>query len=57
MKLPKTVMAALLIGMAVQSTGCKKDNDTQPSQLKNPELTGYPDNKKPMGGCPACGMG
>lgn len=54
MKLSKSLLSAILIGIAVQTTvtSCKKDNQTDP---KKKEAKG-PKQQMPDG-CPACGMG
>jgi hypothetical protein len=54
MKLSKSLLSAILIGIAVQTTvtSCKKDNQTDP---KKKEAKG-PKQQLPDG-CPACGMG
>lgn len=55
MKLPKTLLSAILIGIAVQSaTSCKKDKDLPDSKVKEEKKE---DEKKPPYYCPACGMG
>ena len=55
MKLPKTLLAAIVIGIAVQTTAsCSKDKDVPDPKKKEVKKEGagtYPDN------CPACGMG
>lgn len=55
MKLPKTLLGAMLVGMAVQTTGCKKDNEPAPKGEKVSKLVvGSP---APPANCPGCGMG
>jgi hypothetical protein len=51
MKLSKSLLTAILIGIAVQTTvsSCTKDKAPEPKEQK--EKTNFPD------GCPACGMG
>ena len=55
MKLPKSLLAAIVIGIAVQTTtSCSKDKDVPDPKKKEVKKEGagsYPDN------CPACGMG
>ncbi|MBD2766340.1 hypothetical protein IC235_00360 [Hymenobacter sp. BT664] len=52
MKLPKTLLGAILVGITVQATGCKKETPTPKSEGKSgKETVKTPDN------CPACGMG
>lgn len=54
MKLPKTLLSAILIGIAVQTaTSCKKDKDLPDSKAREEKK----DEKKPPYYCPACGMG
>lgn len=53
MKLPKALLGAMLVGLAVQTTGCgNKGNDPKPKG----EQAGKPSKKTPDN-CPACGMG
>jgi len=48
MKLPKSLLAAIIIGIALQTTtSCSKDIP----EPKKKEIKIFPDN------CPACGMG
>jgi hypothetical protein len=56
MKLSKSLLSAIMIGIAVQTTvvSCGKDNDTQPQPTAEKEK---PQREKPFDGCPACGMG
>lgn len=56
MKLPKTLLSAILIGIAVQTTttSCKKDKDLPDTKAKKEAKE---DEKKPPYNCPACGMG
>ncbi|GEP96181.1 chryseobasin-related MNIO class RiPP peptide [Chitinophaga cymbidii] len=50
MKLPKTLLSAILLGIAVQTTtSCGKDKLPDPKEKK--------EEKKPVDNCPACGMG
>lgn len=53
MKLPKSLLAAIIIGIAVQTTtSCSKDvPDPKKKEVKKEGAGSYPDN------CPACGMG
>lgn len=57
MKLSKTLLSAVMIGIAVHAASCKKDTTTpdkskqQEAEKKSTEKTSTPD------GCPACGMG
>jgi hypothetical protein len=54
LKLPKTLLSAILIGIAVQTaTSCKKEKDLPNSQKEEKKE----DEKKPPYYCPACGMG
>ncbi|MGF6850951.1 hypothetical protein QFZ51_006186 [Chitinophaga sp. W3I9] len=53
MKLPKSLLGAILIGITVQTTSsCNKDKPVKPKEKKE-------EVKKPYGenGCPGCGMG
>jgi hypothetical protein len=53
MKLSKSLLSAILIGIAVQTTviSCGKDDQPQPKEKKEPK------KDQPLGNCPACGMG
>ncbi|SIO13059.1 chryseobasin-related MNIO class RiPP peptide [Chitinophaga niabensis] len=52
MKLPKTLLSAVLIGIAVQTmTSCGKEKAPDPKEKQKQEEKKQPD------GCPACGMG
>jgi hypothetical protein len=59
MKLSKSLLSAIVIGIAVQTVACKKEKDPTDARTKleskktesNTNNPGYPEN------CPACGMG
>jgi hypothetical protein len=54
MKLPKTLLAAIVVGIATQvATSCSKDKTEMPPKklIKTENKGENPDN------CPACGMG
>jgi len=53
MKLSKSLLSAILIGIAVQTTvvSCGKDNQPEPKEKKEPT------KEKPLDACPGCGMG
>jgi hypothetical protein len=54
MKLPKSLLAAIVIGIAVQTSSCSKDKDVPDPKKKEVKKEGVvviPEN------CPACGMG
>jgi len=54
MKLPKSLLAAIAVGLAVQVTAssCSKDKVSEPKKdVKISKSKSVPDN------CPACGMG
>lgn len=56
MKLPKTLLSAILIGIAVQTTtSCKKEKDLPDSKAKKESKE--EEKNKPPYPCPACGMG
>jgi hypothetical protein len=56
MKLPKTLLSAILIGIAVQTTtSCKKDKDLPDTKAKKEAKE--EEKSKPPFACPACGMG
>ncbi|SEW55867.1 chryseobasin-related MNIO class RiPP peptide [Chitinophaga arvensicola] len=51
MKLPKSLLGAILIGITVQTTtSCNKDKSVKPKEKKEVKKPGED-------GCPACGMG
>jgi hypothetical protein len=53
MKLPKTLLSAILLGIAVQTTtSCGKDKLPDPKKQEAND-----DKKKTVDPCPACGMG
>lgn len=53
MKLPKTLLSAILLGIAVQTTtSCGKDKLPDPKKQEASD-----DKKKTVDPCPACGMG
>ena len=57
MKLPKTLLAAIIAGITVQvvATSCSKDGDLGP---KDPPTAEVPKPKPPFpDNCPACGLG
>jgi hypothetical protein len=51
MKLSKSLLSAILIGIAIQTTvvSCGKDEQPKPKET--------PKQNQPLGNCPACGMG
>ena len=53
MKLPKALLGAIVIGIAVQATSCGKDKETLADKEKK-EAKKDNDQKEP---CPACGLG
>jgi hypothetical protein len=54
MKLPKALLSAILIGIAVQTTSCTKDKEL-PDQKKETKAEKEKSNTPQP--CPACGMG
>lgn len=54
MKLPKTLLAAIVVGITAQAvaTSCTKENTTSPKDPVKKEVP-KPGNDN----CPACGMG
>jgi hypothetical protein len=59
MKLSKSLLSAIVIGIAVQTTvvSCKKDEQAKP---KKEDQANKQSETKPvddLGSCPACGMG
>lgn len=59
MKLSKSLLSAIVIGIAVQTTAvsCKKDEQVKPKKedQANKKSTSSPEQK--FDNCPACGMG
>lgn len=54
MKLPKTLLAAIMVGIAVQTvSSCSKDKTPEPKKAFKPKYEKY----NPPVACPACGMG
>lgn len=51
MKLSKSLLSVILIGIAIQTTvvSCGKDDQPKPKEK--------PKQAQPLGNCPACGMG
>jgi hypothetical protein len=57
MKLPKTLLSAILIGIVVQTaSSCGKDKDVKDTKAKTEEQKEKEKNN-PSEPCPACGMG
>jgi hypothetical protein len=55
MKLPKALLGAIVVGLAVQATSCTKKNDPTP---KGEQATKNAKGESQMpANCPACGMG
>lgn len=55
MKLSKSLLSAILIGIAVQTLpSCKKEKQIPDSKKEN---KGNENNNQPSAPCPACGMG
>lgn len=53
MKLPKTLLSAILIGITVQTlTSCEKEKTPDPKEKQKQE-----EKRQMPDGCPACGMG
>jgi hypothetical protein len=51
MKLSKSLISAILIGIAIQTTLVSCGKDEQPKPQEKPKQT------QALDGCPACGMG
>lgn len=56
MKLPKSLLSAIVIGIAIQTTSCKKDKELPDPKAKQ-EAQKEQEKSNPSGPCPACGMG
>ena len=54
MKLPKALLGAIVIGIAVQATSCGKDKDTLAEKQKKEAKK---DDKNKQEPCPVCGLG
>jgi len=58
MKLSKSLLSAVLIGIAVQAgTSCTKSKDDPDNKQKTEAQKESEKNKVPKDPCPACGMG
>lgn len=63
MKLSKSLLGAVLVGITVQTTGCTKDDAPTPAGEQSGKSVKQPYWQKAKGGtttpdnCPACGMG
>ncbi len=55
MKLPKALLGAILVGVAVQATGCKKGSEPTPKGEQGAKAE--KEAAKTPANCPACGMG
>jgi hypothetical protein len=51
MKLSKSLLSAIVIGIAIQTTVVSCGKEEQPKPKEKPEQS------QPLGNCPACGMG
>ena len=54
MKLPKVLLGAILVGIAVQATGCNKKDLPGPKEESGKKTA---QGEKPTDSCPACGRG
>ncbi|AHJ96965.1 chryseobasin-related MNIO class RiPP peptide [Hymenobacter swuensis] len=57
MKIPQAVLGAVLVGLAVQTTGCSSKNDPKPKQTSEQEAKKSGEASKEPINCPACGLG
>lgn len=57
MKLPKALLGAILVGVAVQATGCNKGSDPTPKGEKASAANSTKEGVKTPDNCPACGLG
>lgn len=55
MKLPKALLSAIVVGIAVQTTSCQKGDLPEPTAENG--LKGKKEAVKEPYNCPACGMG
>ena len=55
MKLPKVLLGAIAVGVAVQATSCGKKTD--PTPQKSAIFKGQKLNTPTLDNCPACGLG
>ena len=55
MNLPKALLGAMLVGLTVQTTACKKGETPEPKEKQ----VGKPEAKAPQppANCPGCGLG
>lgn len=56
MKLSNALLGALLLGIAVETTSCNKDDNTKVPPQENKDDSNPVNNPDPYD-CPACGMG
>ncbi len=57
MKLSKTLLGAILVGVTVQATGCKKGSEPAPKDEQASNSKPNPETPKAPLNCPGCGMG
>lgn len=57
MKLSKTLLGAILVGVTVQASSCKKGSDPTPKYEQASNSKTNPETPKAPMNCPACGMG
>ncbi|WP_343688329.1 Vmc-like lipoprotein signal peptide domain-containing protein [Chitinophaga sp.] len=59
MKLSKSLLSAIVIGIAVQTTAvsCKKDEQAKPKKTDQANKKNESKPTQQLGDCPACGMG
>lgn len=55
MKLSKALLGAILIGISVQTSSCKQEENLPQPQAEN--QGNNHGNNEALGNCPACGMG
>lgn len=56
MKIPPILLGAIIIGLAVQATGCEKE-ELPGAKPKQEENTTKQNKDKVPDNCPGCGMG
>lgn len=57
MKISQAVLGAMLVGLAVQTTGCSAKNDPKPKETSGQNAKKSGEVPKEPSNCPACGMG
>jgi hypothetical protein len=57
MKLPKSLLGAVLVGLTVQASSCQKGKEPAPKEEQTAKTGSNSETPKSPMNCPACGMG